>query len=88
LQSEQRVPVEELMSISQIPSLQLTAVQQWPQVERRKRQRRHDDSRLRSRAMEFVSVALIGVSLAFGAFIMVQQAFARPLSYVQTALGG
>jgi hypothetical protein len=88
LQAEQRVPVEELMCISQAPSLQLTAAQEWPRVERRKRARSHDHSRLRSRAMEFASVALIGLSLAAGAFLMVEQAFARPLIYVQAALGG
>jgi hypothetical protein len=32
-------------------------------------------------------VAAVAVSLALGAFAMVEEAFARPLSYVQAALG-
>jgi hypothetical protein len=86
LQAEQRIPVEELMTLSQAPKLQLTAAT-WPEVERRRKPRSHDESRLRSRAIEFAGVAAVAVSLALGAFAMVEEAFARPLSYVQAALG-
>ena len=55
LQSDDQVPVDDILAISQAPSLQLTAGQ-WPGVERRKRPRSDDDSRLRARAMEFAAI--------------------------------
>jgi hypothetical protein len=87
LQAEQRVPVEELMTLGQAPRLQLTAAG-WPEVERRKRPRTHDDSRLRARAIEFAGLGLVAATLALGASAMVEQAFARPLTYVEAALRG
>jgi hypothetical protein len=87
LRSDQRVPVEEIMALSNAPSLQLTAGQ-WPQVERRKQPRSHDDSRLRSRAIEFTGVAVVVLCLAGGVLAMVQQALARPMAHVAAALGG
>jgi len=84
LQAEQRVPVEELMTLSHVPKLQLTA----PELDRRKRPRSHDESRLRSRAIEFAGLTIIVTSLALGGFVMLQEAFARPLAHVQAALGG
>ena len=38
--------------------------------------------------MEFASVVVIGASLAGGAVMLVEEAFARPLAIVQAALGG
>ena len=87
LRADAWVPVDDILAISQAPSLQLTAAQ-WPAVERRKRPRSHDDSRSRARAMEFAGIAVIAVSLAGGALMMVGHAFARPLGYVEAALGG
>ena len=87
LRAEQRVPVEELMTMSQAPSLQLTA-DQWPRADRRKRLRSHDDGRLRARVLEFAGLAIITASLAGGLAAMVGQAFARPLALVEAALGG
>ena len=87
LRSEKRVPVEEIMALSSAPSLQLTATQ-WPKVDRRKKPRSHDESRLRSRAIEFAGIAIVAVSLAAGVLTMVQQAFAAPLARVENALGG
>jgi hypothetical protein len=86
LRAEDRIAVDEILAISQAPSLQLTA-ESWPQVERRKRPRDHDDSRLRSRAMESAGVAMIAASLAVGAFMTVEQAFAAPIHYVRATLG-
>lgn len=87
LQAEHQVPVEELMTAGQAPSLQLTA-SQWPRVERRKEARSHDESRLRARAIEFAGLAIITASLAGGIAAMVGQAFDRPLTIVETALRG
>lgn len=87
LQAENRVPVEELMTAGQAPSLQLTATQ-WPQMDRRKKTRSHDESRLRARAIEFAGLAIITASLAGGVAGIVGQALERPLVLVETALGG
>lgn len=82
LQAEERVPVEEIMTLGQSPSLQLTAAS----GERRKHPRPGDHYRLRGRAMEFAGVAAIAFSLAGAALVMVEQAFARPLALVSAAL--
>jgi len=87
LRSEERVPVEEIMSLAQSPGLQLTATNDRPLYERRKRPRTHEDNRLRARMMEFASVALIGAFFAGSAYSLVEQALARPLAAVRTALG-
>ena len=86
LRTDQRVPVEEIMALGTATAFQLTA--DWPLAERRTRPRSHDESRLRSRAIEFAGVAVIGACLAAALFSMVEAAFARPLAMVQTALGG
>jgi hypothetical protein len=86
LHAEARVPVDDLLALSRSPSLQVTAGQ-WPQVDRRKTARTQDESRYRGRAIEFVAAVIIAISLAVGAFQLVEQSFARPLSTVQQALG-
>src|SRR3954451_16081693 len=87
LRTDDRLPVEEIMALGTASALQLTAGE-WPRADRRKRPRSHDESRLRSRAIEFAGVAVIAVSLAVTLLWMVEAAFARPLAMVQTALGG
>ena len=82
LQAEDRVPVEEILTLGLSPSLQLTA----SPGERRKHPRTGDQSRLRGRAVEFAGVAAIAVSLAGGGLVMVERAFARPLALVSAAL--
>ncbi len=87
LRAEQKVPVEELMTMGQTPNLQLTA-DQWPRIDRRKWPRGHDESRLRARVIEFAAIAIIIAWLAAGLATMVGQAFVRPLAVVDAALGG
>jgi len=84
LHSEVPVPVEDILTLGQLPALQLTAVR----GERRQQRRSEDSSRLCGRAIEFAGVAVIAVSLAGAGLVMVEQAFARPLAIVETALGG
>ena len=55
-------------------------------IERRKQPRDAERSRERSRAIEFVSVVLIGAVLAGSAATYVQQTLSRSLSAVETAL--
>jgi hypothetical protein len=86
LQAESPVPVDDLLAMGQSASLRLTAAQ-WPEIDRRRNPRSHDDDRALARAIEFVSIALIAASFAGGAFVMVEQAFARPFALVQSALG-
>jgi hypothetical protein len=87
LQVDDHLPVDDILSLSQAPGLQLTAANAQL-LERRKHPRTHDSSRLRARAMEFVCIALIGASLSAAALSMVQFAFARPLAVIEAALGG
>ena len=84
LRSEERVPMEAIVVLGQTPAYQLTA----RNGERRKKARSNDASRLRGRAFEFASIVIVGVSLAAAGFAMIEQAFARPLAMVATALGG
>jgi hypothetical protein len=86
LRSEERVPVEEILSLAQSPGLQLTATTGRPPYERRKRARTHEDNRIRARIMEFASVLLIGAFFAGSAYTLVEEALARPLAAVRTAL--
>jgi len=83
LQSSERVPVEEILTLGQSPALQITAAH----GERRKKARREDNSRLRGRALEFAGVLVVGVSLAGCAVSMVHDAFAVPMAAIAAALG-
>ena len=85
LAAESRVPVEEILSASQAPGLQLTAVD-VPQAAPRPKTLSHDDHRIRSRMMEFVWVGAIGVSLAGGAAYLVVEALSAPMARVSAAL--
>jgi hypothetical protein len=87
LQAEERVPIEEILAMGRAPALRLTAGE-WPRIDRRKKSRAAPDSRVRGRAIEFAGIAVIAASLAFGALSMIEAAFARPLVYVHSALGG
>lgn len=87
LQSDDRLPVEEILSLSQAATLQLTAGDK--PLERRSAPRRaHETSRLRSRFAEFASVGVIAASLALTLFGIVQQALAAPMNAIRAALGG
>jgi len=81
LRSEDRVPIEDIVTLGQSPALQLTAT-----GDRRKRPRLDDHSRLQGRAIEFGGVLVIAASLALAGFTMVGAAFARPLAAVTSAL--
>lgn len=87
LRTQDRVPVEDIVTGKQAQAVQLTAPQ-WPAADRRKQPRTHEQSRMRSRALEFAGVAVTGGFLAAAVLSMVEQAFARPLATVQSALGG
>ena len=82
LKSDERVPIEDIVTLGQSPVLQLTAAT----AERRKYPRPEERSLLQGRAIEFAGVLLVSISLAAAGFTMVQGAFARPLAAVETSL--
>jgi hypothetical protein len=88
LETEERVPVEDILSLSREARLQLVAPAQQPAYERRSRPRRHEQSRSRARVTEFAGVALIAVSLAGGTLAIAERAFAKPLAIIAAALAG
>ena len=87
LQADERLPVEQIMSLGQSQALQLTA-SSGAAVERRKQPRAEVDARLRGRAMEFASVLVIAASMALTIWSMASEALARPMAAVSAALGG
>jgi hypothetical protein len=89
LRSEERLPVEEIMSMGQSHALQLVAMGREPREPRERRRRSHAmalDARLCGRALEFVGVVTIAASLAIGAWAMVERALTSPLDRVTAAL--
>ncbi|HET7816046.1 MAG TPA: hypothetical protein VFK58_00510 [Sphingomicrobium sp.] len=50
-------------------------------------QQRHERSRTLGRAIELAGVAMAGAALGLAAFGLVQDALARPLSHIRSALG-
>ena len=79
------MPVEDILTLSQAPALPVT-VGGKPRVERRRKPRDYESSRLRSRAIEFSAIAFVAGALSMAAVGMLQQAFARPMQTVAAAL--
>jgi hypothetical protein len=86
LQTDDRVPVDDILALSSEKTAQLTAAP-WPTADRRRKPRKNDDNRVRGRRLEFVATFLIGASLAGSAALMVEEALARPFDVVRSALG-
>ena len=86
LQVEERLAVEDILTLSQAPGLQLTAVDSLL-LRRRDFYPTHDTSRLRARVFEFASIALIAISLSTAGLSMAREAIARPLALVEATLG-
>lgn len=88
LASDERLPVEDIMSVSQSSALQLVASDGMFVERRTKSRQKSVDSRLRGRTFEFVGVGAIALLLALGVWGMAQQALAAPLAKVEAALVG
>ena len=89
LNAEDRLPMDEMLSLGHSSALQLNSVEAQL-IERRQRQRTleaHAESRFASRTMQFASVAVIAVCLAGTVFILAEEALARPIAFVEAALG-
>jgi len=87
LRSDDRLPVEQILSLANASAFQL-AVTDGKFVERRRRPRTHEQSRIRARYVEFAGIVLIGLVLSGALVSLVSEALARPLAEVSAALGG
>jgi hypothetical protein len=85
LQSEDRLPIEQILSLSSSAELRISGAP-VRHGERRRRPRSHEQSRMRSRSVEFASVVIIAVALSSAAFALMDEAFAAPLARVSAAL--
>lgn len=89
LRTEERVPVEEILTLSRSSALQLTAaIPTWPQVERRRVPRCNVRSRETGRAMEFVAITLVAGLMAASASMAVYEALSRPLALIEASMFG
>lgn len=87
LATDDRLPVDEILSIGQSSALQLVA-SNGALIDRRKRPRQEaGDARLRGRALEFLGVGAIAILLSLGVWLLAKQAFAEPLARIEAALG-
>jgi hypothetical protein len=87
LQMQERLPVEQIMSLSQAGELRLIP-SEGATLERPKRSKFEDrDARSRGRAFEFVGVGFIGLCLSIGICTIVQQAFGRPIAELAATFG-
>ena len=82
LRAEDRVPIQDIITLGKSPSLQLAT----EQGERRRHPRPVERNRLRGRALEFAGVVLMAIALTGAGLSIVDEAFARPLAAVSEAL--
>ena len=87
LQTDERLAVEDILSLSSSAAMTLTA-SKAVSGDRRARPRDEPDRRRQGRMVEFVGVVLIGSTLAAAAYGLVEQALARPMALIHAALGG
>ena len=88
IRSDERLPVEDILSIEQSRSLQLIASNGVLHDRRKEKRGIARESRLDGRAIEFVAFGAIAASLAFGLWAMADQALSGPLAKVSVVLGG
>lgn len=84
--SPEPLPVEAIIS-SDTAEASIPPSAGRAQVERRKRPRDPERSSHRSRAIEFMSLVLVGSVFAGGVAVHAQQALTKPLAAVKAALG-
>jgi len=87
LTTEVKIPVEDILSLDQASSLQLTAVG-GGQVERRKQPRWHSDSRICSHLIQCVGVGLIGLTLVGAIGTLVAESLTASMARVEATLSG
>ncbi|CAN5218444.1 hypothetical protein BH24PSE1_BH24PSE1_06860 [soil metagenome] len=82
--SQDCLQIEQVVSGSQLPALQL-GPKRFP-IERRRHRREYEKSRTQARAMEFISIAIIGATLASAAYATVRESLSTPMARVAAAL--
>jgi hypothetical protein len=88
LRSEERLPVEEILSLKQSRVLQSIATSGALHDRRSQSRAVAPDPRSTGRAMEFAAVGAIAVSLAVSVWAMAEWALATPLAQATAALAG
>lgn len=91
LQSQDLIWVQALLNEGKAAANDSGLEKGLPRIERRAAPRstrdRHEHSRIVARAMELVCIVAVGVGMGMAAFGLVQEALARPLSHIRSALG-
>ena len=87
LQTDDRLAVEDILTLGSSAAMSLTAPENVA-IDRRARPRDEPDRRSQGRMVEFAGVVVVGCTLAASAYGMIEQAFARPLAMIHSALGG
>jgi hypothetical protein len=88
LQSDERLPVDEILSLKEARPLQLIASNGAIRDRRKQFRGVARDARLRGRAIEFLAVGAIAVALSVSVWGMAEHALAAPLARATAALGG
>lgn len=88
IRSDDRLPVEDILSLEQSRALQLIASNGVFYDRRKDGRRVASDRQLDGRAIEFLASVAIAVSLALGLWAMAEQALSGLLAKVSAALGG
>ena len=87
LQADDRLPVDEILTLAQTEFLQVTAAHSPIPERRRKKRPVYEDSRQRGRLMEFVGMVAVAVALSGAVLHMVQLALAKPMAMIGAVLG-
>lgn len=88
LVSDERLPVEEILSVAQSRALQVIATNGVIHDRRRNPRGVKPEARLRGRALEFFAVGAIAALLAYGMQELARRALTAPLASVSAALDG
>ena len=86
LQSDDKLPVDQILSLNSSTALILTAAQ--PQAGQPTWERRKRDRRSQGRLIEYAGVVLIACSLAMTTFNLVVDVLGKPMAMINAALGG
>lgn len=88
LQSDNLLPVDEILSLSQSSQLRLVA-SDGQFIDRRRRPRsRQIDARARGKILEFAGTAMIAGSVALAIAVTAAGALSEPFAHIESALAG
>jgi hypothetical protein len=87
LRSEDRLPIEEILSLKHVSGLRLIASNGALHDRRNTSRPEKQQPRMSGRAIEFIAIVAIAVTLAVTAWDMAEQAMVKPLASAAAALG-